>query len=196
MDGLTVVRNPVNDWATCMTVDELKRVWQPGSSIDRWSQIRPDWPDEEIKLYGPDTDSGTFDYFTEAIVGEEDASLDDYTASADDNVLVVGVEGDRGSLGYFGFAYYEESSDQLGAVAVDNGDGCVLPTRETIEDGSYAPLSRPMFIYSKSQALAKPQVRAFLEFYLRNASTFVPEVGYVPLSAERYTELLGALDAG
>lgn len=194
-DGLTVVRNPANDWATCMTVDELKRVWQPGSSITRWNQVRPEWPDEEIKLYGPDTDSGTFDYFTEAVVGEEDASRDDYTASADDNVLVVGVQGDRGSLGYFGFAYYEESSDVLGAVAVDNGNGCVLPARETIENGTYAPLSRPMFIYTKAQALANPQVRAFLQYYLDNAQIFVPEVGYVPLAGERYTELLGILNA-
>jgi phosphate transport system substrate-binding protein len=157
-DGLTVVRNPANDWATCMTVDELKRVWQPGSSITRWNQVRPEWPDEKIKLYGPDTDSGTFDYFTEAIVGEEDASRDDYTASADDNVLVV-------------------------------------PSRETIENGSYAPLSRPMFIYTKAQALAKPQVRAFLQFYMDNATIFVPEVGYVPLAGERYSELLGTLNA-
>jgi phosphate transport system substrate-binding protein len=194
-DGLTVVRNPANDWAICMTVDELKRVWQPGSSITRWSQVRPEWPDEEIKLYGPDTDSGTFDYFTEAIVGEEDASRDDYTASADDNVLVVGVEGDRGSLGYFGFAYYEESSDVLGAVAVNNGDGCVLPSRETIENGAYAPLSRPMFIYTKAQALAKPQVRAFLQFYLDNATTLVSEVGYVPLAAQRYAELVSTIRA-
>ena len=194
-DGLTVVRNPANDWATCMTVDELKRVWQPGSSITRWSQVRSGWPEEEIKLYGPDTDSGTFDYFTKAIVGEEDASRDDYTASADDNVLVVGVAGDRGSLGYFGYAYYEESSDVLGAVAVDNGNGCVLPDRETIENGTYAPLSRPMFIYTKAQALAKPQVRAFLQFYLDNAPTLVSEVGYVPLADQRYAELLGTLRA-
>jgi phosphate transport system substrate-binding protein len=194
-DGLTVVRNPANDWATCMTVDELKRVWQPGSSITRWSQVRSGWPEEEIKLYGPDTDSGTFDYFTKAIVGEEDASRDDYTASADDNVLVVGVAGDRGSLGYFGYAYYEESSDVLGAVAVDNGEGCVLPDRETIETGTYAPLSRPMFIYTKAQALAKPQVRAFLQFYLDNAPTLVSEVGYVPLADQRYAELLGTLHA-
>jgi phosphate transport system substrate-binding protein len=194
-DGLTVVRNPANDWATCMTVDELKRVWQPGSSITRWSQVRSGWPEEEIKLYGPDTDSGTFDYFTKAIVGEEDASRDDYTASADDNVLVVGVAGDRGSLGYFGYAYYEESSDVLAAVAVDNGEGCVLPDRETIENGTYAPLSRPMFIYTKAQALAKPQVRAFLQFYLDNATTLVSEVGYVPLADQRYAELLGTVHA-
>ena len=194
-DGLTVVRNPSNDWAACMTVDELARLWQPGSTIQRWNQIRPEWPDEEIVLYGPDTDSGTFDYFTEAIVGEEDASRDDYTASADDNVLVVGVEGDAGSLGYFGFAYYEESSNRLGAVAVDNGDGCVGPSRETIENGTYAPLSRPMFIYVKPDALAKPQVRKFVEFYLRNATVLVPEVGYVPLAAERYRELFSRLPA-
>ena len=189
-DGLTVVRNPANDWATCMTVDELARLWQPGSTIQRWNQIRPDWPDEEIVLYGPDTDSGTFDYFTAAIVGEEDASRDDYTASADDNVLVVGVEGDAGSLGYFGFAYYEESSDRLGVVAVDNGNGCVAPSRETIENGTYAPLSRPIFIYVKPDALARPEVRAFVEFYLNNATVLVPEVGYVPLAAERYEEIL------
>ncbi len=192
-DGLTVVRNPANDWAACMTVDELKRIWQPGSSITRWNQVRPNWPDEEIKLYGPDTDSGTFDYFTAAIVGEEDASRDDYTASADDNVLVVGVQGDGGSLGYFGFAYYEESADVISAVAVDNGNGCVLPSRESIESGRYAPLSRPMYIYTKAQALEKPQVRAFVEFYLENATTLVPEVGYVPLSEERYAELAGLL---
>lgn len=195
-DGVTVVRNPANDWATCMTVDELARLWQPGSTIERWNQIRPDWPDEEIVLYGPDTDSGTFDYFTDAIVGEEDASRDDYTASADDNVLVVGVEGDAGSIGYFGFAYYEESSDRLGAVAVDNGNGCVGPSRETIENGTYAPLSRPMFIYVKPDALAKPQVRAFVDFYLNNATLLVPEVGYVPLASEKYEELLGGLPMG
>jgi len=192
-DGLTVVRNAANDWATCMTVDELARLWQPGSTVKRWNQIRPEWPDEPIVLYGPDTDSGTFDYFTEAIVGEEDASRDDYTASADDNVLVVGVEGDAGSLGYFGYAYYEESTDRLSSVAVDNGSGCVAPSRETIENGTYAPLSRPMFIYLKPESLAKPQVRAFVEFYLANSTSLVPEVGYVPLAPERYEESLGGL---
>jgi phosphate transport system substrate-binding protein len=192
-DGLTVVRNSSNDWATCMTVDELARLWRPGSTIRNWSDIRAEWPSEKIVLYGPDTDSGTFDYFTEAIVGKEDASRDDYTASADDNVLVVGVEGDAGSLGYFGFAYYEASADRLGAVAVDSGDGCILPARETIENGAYTPLSRPMFIYVKPDALARPQVRAFVEFYLDNATALVPEVGYVPLAAERYEELHGQL---
>ena len=189
-DGLTVVSNPANDWATCMAVDELKRLWQPGSSIAKWSDIRSDWPDMEIKLYGPDTDSGTFDYFTEAIVGEEDASRSDYTASADDNVLVIGVEGDEGALGYFGYAYYEESSDKLNAVAIDNGDGCVSPSRETIENGSYAPLSRPMFIYVRRDALERPEVAAFVDFYLTNATALVPETGYVPLSDADYTSML------
>jgi len=189
-DGLTVVSNPANEWATCMTVDELKRLWQPGSSIRNWSEIRSEWPDMEIELYGPDTDSGTFDYFTDAIVGEEDASRSDYTASADDNVLVIGVEGDEGALGYFGFAYYEESSDKLRAVEIDNGDGCVGPSRETIETGRYAPLSRPMFIYVRRDALERPEIAAFVDFYLTNATALVPETGYVPLAESDYTSML------
>lgn len=189
-DGLTVVANPTNEWASCMTVDELKRLWQPGSSIRMWNEVRAEWPDMEVKLYGPDTDSGTFDYFTEAIVGEEDASRSDYTASADDNVLVIGVEGDEGALGYFGFAYYEESSDKLSAVAIDNGSGCVTPSRESIESGEYAPLSRPMFIYVRRDALERPEIRAFVEFYLTNATVLVPEAGYVPLSDADYASML------
>jgi len=192
-DGLTVVRNPANNWATCLTTDELKRIWQPRSTITRWSQVRNGWPAEEMILYGPDTDSGTFDYFTEAVVGESGASRDDYTASADDNVLVVGVTGDAAALGYFGFAYYEESSDRLLPVAVDNGSGCVLPSRQTIENGTYAPLSRPMFIYTKEQSLARPEVAAFVEFYLENAPTLVPEVGYVPLGGAAYADRLASL---
>lgn len=192
-DGLTIVRNPDNDWATCMTVDELKRIWQPGSTVARWSEVRDGWPDEEIVLYGADTDSGTFDYFTEAIVGEGGASRQDYTASADDNVLVVGVAGDEGSLGYFGFAYYEESQGQLAAVEIDNGAGCVAPSTQTIEDGSYAPLSRPMFIYTNERALAKPHVVAFLRFWMENSAELVPEVGYVPLDEEAYAENLTML---
>lgn len=192
-DGLTVVRNRDNEWATCMTTDELRRLWQPGSTIRSWRQIRPEWPDEEIILYGPDTDSGTFDYFTETIVGEDGASRDDYTASADDNVLVVGVEGDGTSLGYFGFAYYEENTDRLASVAVDSGDGCVAPRRETIEDGTYNPLSRPLFVYTKAESLARPEVRAFLDFYLTNSPKLVPEVGYVALSGDQYEASLAGL---
>jgi len=193
-DGLTVVKNPANDWAQCMTVEELSRIWQPGSTITRWSQVRDGWPDEEIKLYGPDTDSGTFDYFTEAINGEDGASRDDYTASADDNVLVVGVAGDAGALGYFGFAYYEENTDRLGDVAVDNGNGCIAPTRETVENGTYAPLSRPMFIYTKKQALAKPVVGAFIRFWMENSKEIVPEVGYVPMADSVYADNIARLE--
>ncbi|UCG76489.1 MAG: PstS family phosphate ABC transporter substrate-binding protein [Gemmatimonadota bacterium] len=194
-DGVTVVIHPKNDWASCMTVDELKRIWQPGSTVNRWSDARDGWPDMEIKLYGPGTDSGTFDYFTEAIVGEEDASRADYTASEDDNVLVVGVEGDQESLGYFGFAYYEENQDRLKAVAVDSGTGCVAPNRATIESGEYAPLSRPMFIYLNPSSLARPEVRSFVGFYLANATALVPEVGYVPLGGDRYEQLAASLAA-
>lgn len=194
-DGVTVVAHPENDWAQCLTVDELRRVWQPGSTIESWSDIRDGFPDVELELYGPDTDSGTFDYFTEAIVGEADASRSDYTASADDNVLVIGVEGDRASLGYFGFAYYEQNRDRLKALAVDAGDGCVEPTRETIESGEYAPLSRPLFIYVSRSALERPVVDAFVRFYLDNATEIVPQVGYVPLPAERYDEVRERLPA-
>jgi phosphate transport system substrate-binding protein len=192
-DGMTVVVNPENDWAQCLTVDELRRVWQPGSTIQNWSQIRDGFPDAALELYGPDTDSGTFDYFTEAIVGEEDASRSDYTASTDDNVLVIGVEGDRTSLGYFGYAYYEQNTDRVKALEIDNGDGCVAPTRETVESGDYAPLSRPLFIYVKRSALERPVVEAFVRFYLESAREIVPQVGYVPLPEGRYTEVLGRL---
>ncbi|MEN8143638.1 MAG: PstS family phosphate ABC transporter substrate-binding protein [Gemmatimonadota bacterium] len=194
-DGLTVVANPSNDWAMCMTTDELKRTWQPESSIQTWGDIRSGWPAEELKLYGPDTDSGTFDYFTEAIVGEGGASRPDYTASADDNVLVIGVQGDDTALGYFGFAYYEENSDKLRSVAVDAGNGCVSPTRETIENGTYAPLSRPMFVYVAANSLAKAEVRAFVDFYLASATELVPEVGYVPLAADEYAAIVRRLAA-
>ncbi len=187
-DGLTVVVNPANDWVTCMTVDELKRVWQPGSTIENWNQIRAGWPNRPVVLYGPDTDSGTFDYFTEEIVGEADASRADYTASADDNVLVLGVSGDEGALGYFGYAYYEENPDKLKSVQIDSGGGCVAPSRETVENGTYTPLSRPLFIYVKESALERPEVRAFVDFYIESAPTLVPETGYVPLSAADYAE--------
>ena len=192
-DGLTVVKNPANDWATCMTVEELRRTWQPGSTIERWSQVRDGWPDREIVLYGADTDSGTFDYFTEAIMGEGGASRSDYTASADDNVLVQGVAGDEASLGYFGFAYFDENRDRIDAVEIDNGNGCIGPTMETIENGSYAPLSRPMFIYTKPAAIQRPEVAAFLRFWMENSAALVPEVGYVPLSAEEYQANLSTI---
>lgn len=192
-DGLAVMVNPRNDFASCMTVDELKRIWEPGSTISRWSEVRDGWPDKEIKLYGPGTDSGTFDYFTEAIVGEEDASRPDFTASEDDNVLVQGVAGDQFALGYFGYAYYAENTDKLKLVAIDDGHGCVAPSPETVQGGEYTPLSRPLFIYLNRTALDRPEVKAFVRYYLTNAPEFVPQVGYVPLSAERYQARLSEI---
>ena len=186
MDGITIAVNPASDFVVCLTTDELRRVWEPGSAVRTWAEIRQGFPDQQLKLYGPGTSSGTFDYFTEAIMGEEDRSRQDYTASEDDNVLVQGVAGDRGALGYFGFAYYEENQNQLKAVAVDDGSGCIEPTRETIASGQYAPLARPMFIYVSGSALERPEVRAFVEYYMEIGEEMVPQVGYVPLQAAEY----------
>jgi phosphate transport system substrate-binding protein len=185
-DGLSVIVNPANEFAECLTVDELKRIWEPGSQVNNWSQVRQGFPDEELILYGPGTDSGTFDYFTEAIVGEEDASRPDYTPSEDDNVLVQGVAGDGGALGYFGFAYYEENTGRLKLLGVDGGSGCVQPSVATIESGEYAPLSRPIYIYASDAGLAKPQVQRFVEFYLQEGAVLVRDVGYIPLQPEEY----------
>jgi phosphate transport system substrate-binding protein len=154
----------------------------------RWSQVREGWPDREIRLYGPGTDSGTFDYFTEAVVGKSQASRGDFTASEDDNVLVQGVSGDENALGYFGFAYYEENKDRLKLVAIDdenaeNGAGPILPSQETVRDGTYSPLSRPMFMYVNKARLARPEVKAFVDFMLSNGGALIRDVGYVPLSA-------------
>lgn len=194
-DGLSVVVNPANDFAQCLTVGELRRIWEPGSSVTTWRDVRPDWPAEEIRLYGPGTDSGTFDYFTETVNGEAGASRADYQASEDDNVLVQGIAGDRYSLGYFGYAYYAENAGRLTLLAVDGGNGCVAPSDETIADGSYAPLSRPLFVYAKHAALARPEVRAYVEFMLGNAAELVPATGYHALSAEEYQEQLSAISA-
>lgn len=187
-DGLTVVINSENDWAEDMTVEELKKLWEPAAegTIMKWSDIRDGWPDEEIHLYGPGTDSGTFDYFTGEIVGEEGASRGDYQPSEDDNVLVQGVAGDKYALGYFGYAYYLENQDTLKAVKI-NG---VAPTAETIEDGTYAPLSRPIFIYVKKSELARPDIRQYLEYHFTEGVSLISEVGYIPLTAEAYDENL------
>ena len=186
IDGLSVMVNPSNDFADCLTVEELKAIWEPGSTVNNWSQIRPGFPDRSIRLYGPGTDSGTFDYFTEEIVGEAQAARSDFVASEDDNVLVVGINGDRNALGFFGYAYYAENSDKLKLVAVDAGSGCVTPTPATIEYGEYRPLSRSLFIYVNTAALAKPEVKAFVDFYMVNAAELVAEVGYVRLQEAEY----------
>ena len=193
-DGLSVVVNPRNAFCDCVTVAELKRIWEPGSTVQRWSDVRPDWPNQRIRLYGPGTDSGTFDYFTEAVVGKEDASRPDFTASEDDNVLVQGVEGDVNALGYFGYAYYVENQGRLKVLGIDNGSGCVKPSAETVESGTYAPLSRPIFIYVSRRSLERPEVAAFVRYYMQHAATLVPEVGYITLGDARYQENLRAIE--
>ena len=185
-DGLSVMVNPANDFVDCLAIEELNSIWKPGSEINNWSQVRAGFPDQRLRLYGPDTDSGTFDYFTEEINGEAQVSRADYTASADDNVLVQGIAGDRGALGYFGYAYYQENQDKLRAVGVDGGDGCVEPEPATIEDGSYAPLSRPLFIYVNTESLTRPEVQAFVEYYMDNGYELTAEVGYVPVARSVY----------
>lgn len=187
-DALTVVINPKNTWAKTMTVAQLKAIWEPAAQgkVKSWKDVNPAWPDEPIKLYGAGADSGTFDYFTEAIVGKAKSSRGDYTASEDDNVLVQGVQRDKGALGYFGFAYYVENQKKLNAVAVDGGKGAVLPSPQTVENGTYNPLSRPIFIYVAAKSIDKPEVKEFVEFYLKNAPALVKEVKYVPLPAKAY----------
>ena len=195
IDGLSVIANPQNEFLQCLTVEELRRIWEPGSSVQTWRDVRSEWPAERIVLYGPGTDSGTFDYFTETIMGESGASRADYQASEDDNILVQGVAGDRYALGYLGYAYFMENQDRLRVVGVDGGEGCVTPSDETIDDGSYQPLSRPLFIYVKHDALSRPAVEAFVEFTLENAPEVVPSTGYLALSAEEYAEDMERLQA-
>jgi len=190
-DGITVVVNKENDFVDYLTVDELKKIWDPAAEgkITKWSQVREGWPDEKIKLYGPGTDSGTFEYFTEAIVGEAKKSRTDYQPSEDDNVLVQGVAGDKYALGYFGYAYYLENQDQLKVVPIKAGEGDpVAPSDETIKNGTYKPLSRPVFIYVSNKAMERPEVKAFVQFYMDNAAQFVHEAGYTPLPDEKYAE--------
>ncbi|WP_299705339.1 PstS family phosphate ABC transporter substrate-binding protein [uncultured Pontibacter sp.] len=194
-DGLTVVVHPENDWVQDITVAELKKIWEPEAqgTIKRWNQIRPEWPDQEIHLYGAGVESGTYDYFTEAIVGKSHSSRGDYTASEDDNVLVQGVSTDPLALGFFGYAYYEENKSKLKAIPVNdeddsNGAGAILPSLETVKDGSYAPLSRPLFLYISSKAVAKPEVVDFVNFYLDNAPELSEEVGYIRMPDNIYNE--------
>lgn len=182
-DGLSVVVNPQNDWVEDITVAELKKIWEPNSAVKTWKDVNPAWPAEPIKLYGPGTDSGTFDYFTKAINGKEKESRSDYQASEDDNTLVTGVSGDKGGLGYFGYAYYDQNKDKLKVLKVAG----VAPSPETIGDGTYTPLSRPLFWYVNTKSLDRPEVQAFLKFALGAGSKNVSEAGYIELPAEAYT---------
>ena len=187
-DGLSVMVNPSNDWVDCLTTQELNKIWAPDSKIRNWSEIRDGFPDQALRLYGPGTDSGTFDYFTDTINGEEGASRADYTPSEDDNVLVQGISGDKGALGYFGYAYYIPNQDKLKLVSVDGGTGCVSPTTTTINDGTYSPLSRPLLIYVNKTHLTKQIVKEFVTYYVKNAAKYSEEVGYVPLPDSLYDE--------
>ena len=189
VDALTVVVNKENTWATCLTMEELGAIWAPGSTVNNWNQVRADFPDVPLELFGAGTDSGTFDYFTDAVNGEEGASRTDYTPTEDDNVTVQGVSGSQGGLGYFGFTYFEENADKLTAVQIDSGAGCVAPSVETAQDGSYTPLARPLFIYPSKQALAKPEVKAFFDFYVANDATIAADALFIPLNEEQKAKL-------
>ncbi len=200
-DGLAVVVHPQNDWVDKMTVAELKKLWEPAAQgkIMRWKQIRAQWPGHEIHLFGAGTNSGTFDYFTEAIVGKARESRGDYTASEDDNVLVQGVAGDKFALGFFGLAYYENNRDKLKIVPIDdendnNGSGGIIPTRETVSNGTYQPLSRPLFIYINKASLNRPEMQTFVNYYIENAQRLAEEVGYVGLPEKIYPMVKARLE--
>jgi len=197
-DGIAVVVHPSNEFAKTLTVDELKRIWQPESKINNWRDVRAGFPDLPLRLYGPGADSGTFDYFIETVVGRPRACRSDFTASEDDNVLVQGVAGDRGALGYFGFSYYEANAARLALVAIDGGAGPVAPTMDAIRNGTYAPLSRPIFLYVNSESAQRPEVRSFIKHVYDNARSIVehPKVGYVALSDSLYATIWKRFETG
>lgn len=183
-DAITVVVNPQNDWVKDLTIDDLKKMWEPAAQgqITRWNQVRPEWPDAPLMLFGPGADSGTFDYFTEAVTHKAKASRGDYTASEDDNVLVQGVENNKNALGYFGYAYYASHKERMRPIPITQGDGTqVLPSNETVIDGTYQPLSRPLFIYVSDKSAQRPEVRQLIEFYLTEGPALATDVGFVAL---------------
>lgn len=195
VDALTVVVNPANDWATCLTTEQLNRIWEPGSQINNWKQVDSDFPDVPLRLFGPGTDSGTFDYFTEVINGDGGASRTDFTPSEDDNVVVQGIVGTYGGLGYFGYTYFEENADRLRAVAIDSGDGCVEPSAVNAQNGSYAPLARPLYVYLSVQALARPEVRTFFDFYVANDAYIAEGAKFIALNDRQRASLRSEYNA-
>jgi phosphate transport system substrate-binding protein len=196
-DGISVVVNKDNTWAKCLTVEQLKAIWEPRSKVDSWKDIDESFPDEKLSLFGAGTDSGTFDYFTEAIVGEEGASRSDYTPSEDDNVTVRGVAGKKGALGYFGLSYYVENKERLRALAIDGGDGCVDPSVETVQDGTYKPLSRPLLMYVNEDSLAdKEAIDPFLTFLLDNEARLARGAKFVPMTQGQLDDAHTALESG
>ena len=194
-DALTVVVNKANDWADCLTVEQLQTIWGPDSTVSSWRDVDPSFPDEKLTLFGPGTDSGTFDYFTDAINGEEGASRSDYAASEDDNTIVTGVSGEPGGLGYFGFSYFEENQDTLKAVEIDGGDGCVAPSVESAQDGTYTPLSRPLFVYAKNESFARPEVEAFVGYALEHETEIAEAAQFVPLTEQQLDTAQADFDA-
>ncbi len=194
-DALTVVVNKDNDWIDCITTDQLKAIWGPGSKINNWKDVPGgDYPDQKLTLTGPGTDSGTFDYFTAEINGEEDASRTDYNATEDDNVTVTAVSGDKGGMGYFGFSYFEQNQDTLKALAIDGGNGCVEPSVEAAQDATYTPLSRPLFVYVNKDEITRPEVAAFLTYYIDNATQIAQDAQFVPLTDEQESEAKSTLE--
>lgn len=184
-DGIAIVVNTENDWVDCLTLDQLKKIWEPKSKVKSWKQIDPSFPDEKLSLFGPGTDSGTFDFFTDKITGEEGASRSDYQASENDNVLVEGVAGEKGGLGYFGLSYAEQNQDKIKAVGVDGGSGCVTPSTETVQSGEYQPLSRPLFVYVKSTSFKRPEVKAFMKYMIDNYQSLAEGAQFVPMTDDQ-----------
>ena len=197
-DALTVVTSADNEFLTCLTTEQLATIWGPEAegTITRWNQVDPSFPDEPIELYGPGTDSGTFDYFTDEINGEEGVSRTDYNASEDDNVIVQGVSGSSNALAYFGYTYYEENAEALKAIEIDSGDGCVAPSAETVQDGSYTPLGRPLFVYVNNGSYTEdPAVAAFIDFYAENNAQIAEAAQYIPLNEEQAAELQSTVES-
>lgn len=192
-DGITVVVSKENEFVDSLTKEELKKLWEPDSKIKTWKDLRAEWPADEIKFYSPGPDSGTFEFFTEAIVNKAKAMRSDVNPSEDDNVLVQGVAGDKNAIGFFGYSYYEVNKDKLKAVKIDAGKGAIEPTFETIKDGTYAPLARPIYIYVNNKSLEKPEVKEFIKFYLENTETLVKDIGEIPLTADKYKEELSKI---
>jgi phosphate transport system substrate-binding protein len=193
-DALTVVVPKQNTWATCLTVDQLEKIWAPKSKVTTWKQVDPSFPNEKLVLFGPGTDSGTFDFFTKEVNGEEGASRTDYSPSENDNVIVQGVAGAKGGLGYFGYTYFEENQDKLNAVQIDGGGGCVAPGVQAAQDGTYKPLSRPLFIYPSAAAMQRPEVRAFVEYYLDQHKLIAEQALFIPLNAEQESKAKAELE--
>jgi phosphate binding protein len=196
-DALSVIVHPENDWADCLTVEQLQTMWSPESdgSVTSWDQVDPSFPDQRMTLFGAGSDSGTFDYFTEEINGDTGAIRTDYNPSEDDNVTITGVQGDEGAVGFLGLSYVLENEGRIKAVEIDGGDGCVAPSAETVIDGSYVPLGRPLFVYFKAESLQRPEVAAFAEYYAENQEQITTDALFIPLSEEQQAEQREALDA-